>query len=642
MAHRATRFLLFSLLLSALMMSAVAAQDTSDKATSPPKPAASPAKAATKTKAKSAAARARIEQQRALALSILVSLANDARSYPDQKLRARTLSRIADAFWDADPEQGRALFRRAWDAAGVADEEAMRRMEEDRKRQEADNGAFAMARPPDLRSEVLRLAAKRDRALGEELLDKMKEARKEAADATSPTRTDPFDTPASLKQRLRLANQLLETDVERALQFADPGLVTVTMDGLDFLSLLREKNPAAADQRYARLLRIAATDLQSDANTISLLSSYLFTPHLFVTFPREGGQAASQTNQRTPPPDVTPELRSAFFRAAAQVLLRPAPSREQDRSSSGLRGKYLAVRRLLPVFEQYAPKEIVEQLRGELASLEQGADDDLRQEAEDAEGPGEFARPVKDGPERTAEDMEKMLLDRIERAKTSAERDAIYLQLATRTAQKGDMRARDFTDKIEDSELRKQVKPYVDMTLAMQIVEKKDTEKALNIARNGELTHIQRVWVLTEAAGQMPPSDREKALEIVAEAAAEARRIDGSDPDRPRALVAVANALMPLDRARAWEMMLEVTKASNSVEGFNGEDGRLMMRLQTKNMASMRTSTVDEFNLNGIFSSLSKDNATQAIEIARSFEREAPRATALIAVARALLSEKGK
>jgi hypothetical protein len=51
---------------------------------------------------------------------------------------------------------------------------------------------------------------------------------------------------------------------------------------------------------------------------------------------------------------------------------------------------------------------------------------------------------------------------------------------------------------------------------------------------------------------------------------------------------------------------------------------------------------VDEFNLNGIFSSLSKDNATQAIEIARSFEREAPRATALIAVARALLSDKGR
>lgn len=639
MAHRATRFLLFSILLSALMP-AVAAQDTSDKATSQPKPAATPAKAATKTKAKSAAAKAKVDQQRALALSILVSLANDARGYPDQKLRARTLSRIADAFWEADPEQGRALFRRAWDAADVADQEAARRMEEDRKRQEADNGAFAMAMPPDLRSEVLRLAAKRDRALGEELLDKMKEARKQEADSTSPTRRDPFDAPASLKQRLRLANQLLETDVERALQFADPALVTVTMEGLNFLAFLREKNPAAADQRYARLLRIAETDLQSDANTVSLLSSYLFTPHLFVTFTSDGGQQSSRMNQPVPPPDVTPQLRSAFFRTAAQVLLRPSPSREQDRSSSGILGKYLVVKRLLPVFEQYAPKEIVEQLRGELASLGQGTDQDMREDAESDEGVGPV--PGTAGPERKAEDMEKALLDRIDRAKTSAERDALYLQLAARTAEKGDMRARDFTDKIEDSELRKQVKPYVDMTLAMQVVEKKDTEKTLNIARNGELTHIQRVWALTEAARQMPPADREKALEIVGEAAAEARRIDGSDPDRPRALVAIANAFMPLDRSRAWEMMLEVTKASNSVEGFNGEDGRLMMRLQTKNMTSMRTSTVDEFNLNGIFSSLSKDNATQAIEIARSFEREAPRATALIAVARALLSDKGR
>lgn len=640
MANRATRSLLSVILIFSAAL-AVAAQETSDKPTA--KPANTPVKSTSKSKTTSAATKARIDQQRALALSILVSLANDARSYPDQKLRARTLSRIADAFWDADPDQGRALFLRAWDAADVADQEAARRLEEERRRQEGDTGAFALARPPDLRSEVLRLAAKRDRALGEELLDKMKEVRKqEAAEATSPARTDPFDTPASLRQRLRLANQLLETDVERALQFADPGLVTVTMDGIDFLSVLRDKNPAAADQRYARLLRIAGTDLQSDANTISLLSSYLFTPHLFITFPREGGRQASQTNQPKPPPDVTPELRSAFFSTAAQVLLRPAPSREQDRSSAGLRGKYLAVKRLLPVFEQYAPKEIVEQLRGELASLEQSADDDLREEAQDDEGPGQFTRPLKDGPERTAEDMEKMLLDRIDRAKTSAERDAIYLQLATRTAQKGDMRARDFTDKIEDSELRKQAKPYVDMTLAMQVVEKKDTEKTLNIARIGELSHIQRVWVLTEAASQLPAADREKALEIVADAAAEARRIDGSDPDRPRALVAVANAFMPLDRTRAWEMMLEVTKASNSVEGFNGEDGRLTMRLQSKNMMSMQSSTVDEFDLDGIFRSLSKDNATQAIEIARSFEREAPRATALIAVARALLSDKGR
>jgi hypothetical protein len=377
-------------------------------------------------------------------------------------------------------------------------------------------------------------------------------------------------------------------------------------------------------------------DLKSDANTISMLSSYLFTPHLFVTFDSEGGQSSSSINQRTPPPDVTPDLRNVYLRVAAQLLLRPSPSREQDRSSSGLQGKYLVIRRLMPLFEQYLTKETADQLRNEMAVLGQGVEGDVRDADDD--------NPIQRGitPDRKAEDVEKSLLDRIERAKTSEERDALYLQLADKTAQKGDLRARDFTEKIEDSELRKQARPFVDTYLARDAVEKKNTEKALTLAAKGELTHLQRAWLLAQAAKALPPADRDKALETIADAAVEARRIDVSDPDRPRALVAVANAFWVTDRPRAWETMLEVVKASNSAEGFNGEDGRLMWRLQTKNMTSLHSSTVDDFNLPGVFRLLSQENATQAIEIARSFEGEAPRATALIAVGRTLLSEKPK
>src|SRR6185295_2509152 len=204
-------------------------------------------------------------------------------------------------------------------------------------------------------------------------------------------------------------------------------------------------------------------------------------------------------------------------------------------------------------------------------------------------------------PDQKPEDLEKSLLDRIDRAKTSEDRDALYLQLTMRTAQKGDLRARDFNEKNEDSEMRKKAKPYVDMTLAMNAVEKKDTEKGLTLVTKGELTHIQRVWVLTQLAKTMPPADREKTLEMIADAAVEARRIDGSDPDRPSALVAVANAFLVADRTRAWETMLEVAKASNSAEGFTGEDGRIVLKMQSKNMTSLRTSTVDDFNLNGVF-----------------------------------------
>lgn len=635
-ASRAARlFALLSALLLSLLPSAIAAQENSQKTVSQPQTTAVPARLTPKNKATSAAAKAKINQQKALALSLLVSLANDARSFPNQKLRARTLSRIADALWEPDPEQGRALFRKAWDAADAADQESARLLEEERRRQQAATGGFALAAPPDLRSEVLRLAAKRDRALGEELLDKLKDARtRETTDASSPTRADPFDTSVANKQRLRLANQLLDTDAERALQFADPALGSVTMEGLNFLSFLHDKNPSAADQRYARMLATAETDLQSDANTISLLSSYLFAPHFFITIGPGGDQQMSQMNERTPGPEVTPELRNAFFRTAAQVLLRPSPVREQDRSTSGLQGKYVVIKRLMPLFEQYAAKETVDQLRGEMAVLGQAADQgDMRDEDDNDLTQRGLV------PDREPEEIEKAL-DRIDRAKTSAERDAIYLQLAIKTAGKGDMRARDFAEKIEESELRKQARPYVDMTLAMRAVEKKETEKALTIAGKGELTHLQRVWLLTQTAKALPPADRDKALEIIAEAVAEARRLDVSDPDRPRALVAVANAFLATDRGRAWETMLEVAKASNSAEGFNGEDGRLELRLQSKNMTSLRTSTVDDFNLPGVFRSLSQENATQAIEIARSFEGEAPRATALIAIARTLLSEK--
>lgn len=634
MAAFSLRATLPAILLASSISSVVHAQ--AEKPTPQPQPAPAQTKKSSGNKASAAAAKAKIEQQRALALSLLVSLANDARSYTDQRLRARTLSRIADALWEPDPEQGRALFRKAWDAAVAADAESARLMEEDRRRQEQSGRGTALVRAPDLRSEVLRLAARNDRALGEELLEKLTEAKKqEAAEAAAPRRGDVLETPAAQRQRLQLARQLLESDVDRALQFADPALTNVTIDGLNFLTSLREKNPAAADQRYARMLAIAEADIQSDANTVSLLSSYVFTPHLYVTFAPDGGQSSSQMNRRVDPPELTPALRNAFFQTAAQILLRPSPTKEQDHSTSGMQGRYLVIRRLLPLFEKYAVKGIADQLRGEMASLSQGIDRDVREDTQES-----IERGLR--PERSSEDREKSLLDRIEREKTSEARDGLYLQLATLVADKGDMRARDFADKIEDMEMRNQAKPYVDMTLAFSAIEKKDYEKALFLAEKGELSTIQKVWLLTQTAKMMPPAEKEKALEVAEQAGIAARRIGGSEADRPRALVAVANAYLTTDRARAWETMLEVVKASNSAEGFSGEDGRLILRLQTKLQTSMRTSTVDDFNLAGIFRTLALENASQSVEMARSFEGEAPRASALIAVARALLSEKPK
>ncbi len=261
-------------------------------------PAVAPAKnAAADSKAARDAEAARILRERRMqARSLLLSLAADVRNFSDQTLRARTQARIADALWDADPERARALFRSAWDAAEIADREGQERLQEDIRQAKAKTGGgYAVTSPPDVRREVLRLAAKRDRALGEELLGKFKtQKEQEATDAKN--RSNPFGSDEAVGQRLGLARQLLEAgDMERALQFADPVLGGMSMEAIDFLSYLREKDSTAADQRYAVLLANAAANSQSDANTVSLLSSYLFTPHLYITFSGPGGTGTSQT-----------------------------------------------------------------------------------------------------------------------------------------------------------------------------------------------------------------------------------------------------------------------------------------------------------------------------------------------------------
>ena len=76
--------------------------------------------------------------------------------FSDQTLRARSLARIADALWQVDAEQGRLLFRKAWEAAEVADQESDRKLQEEISQQKTrTGGGYAISLPPDLRREVL-------------------------------------------------------------------------------------------------------------------------------------------------------------------------------------------------------------------------------------------------------------------------------------------------------------------------------------------------------------------------------------------------------------------------------------------------------------------------------------------------------
>jgi hypothetical protein len=621
----------FTFLLGLLIFSATALSQTPAGKTAAPQKAAKGDKGA-----RPVAERADplAEQRRNTAISLLTTLADEAKSYQNQILRARVLARAADALWTGDAERARNLFQRSWEAAVIADEEAARRMEEDIRKQQQATGSAVISSPPNIRNEVLRLAARRDRTLGEEFLKKLEESKEREA-ANKATSRDPWLTSASQSQRLRLASQLLQDgDTDRALQFADPALSSVTADSMNFLSALREKNAAAADQRYAALLTRAEMDTASDANTVSGLSSYAFTPFLYITFHPRGGASQMQQRGPTPPPDLPPGLRRAFFATAAQILLRPSPPAEQDTTSAGRAGKFLVIKRLLPLFEQHAPERVAD-LRAQMSAL--------MSEVPERTRTGEN-RAVTRGivPEDTSRDPMDAMQERLNQATNSAERDAIYVDMAASLAGAGDPRARDLVDKIEDMELRQQTRAYTDFEYLDYALQKKDVPEVIRLARSGELTNFQRVYGLTQAARQLIKSDRERAVELLEEALTAARRIGAREPERPRALTAISSVFIEADRSRAWELLAEVVKAGNSAEAFTGDDARIVSMLRFKNGAVMRTSNASDFDLLGMFRTLAKSDLYPAIEAAKNFTNEVPRANAILAIARTVLEEKPK
>jgi hypothetical protein len=578
-----------------------------------------------------------LRERRANVQSLLLNLAADARNFNDAALRARTLARIADALWENDRERSRTMFRGAFDAAEIADKEGDERFQADIRasRAASGGGGFAVASQPEIRREVLRLAAKHDHSLGEELIARFNEQKKAEAEGKS-VRSSPFGaSDEATRQRMSVARELLGAgDEQRALQFADPMLGNISVATIDFLSYLREKDQAAADQRYAAMLGIAAASPQTDANSISLLSSYIFTPHVFIAFVGTGTYTTASGGAA--PADVSPELRLGFFRAAAAVLLRPLPPPGQDQTSSGTDGQYLVIKRLLPLFEQYAPPELTASLRAQMTALSSVASESTRGRDDD-----EWVRKGI-GPDKSNDDWEKRLLDQIDHAKTSDERDRLNFQLANLLAGKDDLRARDYVDKIDESEFRKSARAYIDASLAVRAVEKKAPERALELAKNGELSHFVRAWLLSQSARLLAKTDREQALSVLEDSAAEARRIEPSDPDRPRAFFAIANVVLNLNRSAVWDTMSDAIKASNSADKFTGEDGQITFGLNSNGSSSINQHSFPDFDVAGIFGKLADEDYDKAVQLAGGFEREAPRANAVIAIALSVLEEKKK
>jgi hypothetical protein len=183
----------------------------------------------------------------------------------------------------------------------------------------------------------------------------------------------------------------------------------------------------------------------------------------------------------------------------------------------------------------------------------------------------------------------------------------------------------------------------VDFKSVQLAIGKKEASEVARLAKAGQLTHTQRVWAYTQAAGLLMNSERTRSIQFLEEAANEARRIEADDHDRARSLIAVATQFVNADRVRAWEIMDEAVKAANSADKFTGDNVELRFSLlATKSGVKITSVNAKDFGLSGVLRSLTKDDLDRSIDLAKSFKNDAPRAVAILAIASSILEKVTK
>ena len=141
-----------------------------------------PGEAGQKNQTNTEEADAEAAQQRTIAISLVTTLADEARSFKDQTRRARVQARAADVLWDTEPDRARELFRRAWEAAEIVDTEAAKKRAEEMKRMETEGGPVVVRGGPELAQRSLAPGGKARSQTRRGVSQSSRRSRRESAD----------------------------------------------------------------------------------------------------------------------------------------------------------------------------------------------------------------------------------------------------------------------------------------------------------------------------------------------------------------------------------------------------------------------------------------------------------------------------
>lgn len=516
------------------------------------------------------------QRERLQAVSMVRRTAAEAPLWDNKKAAVQALADAADLLWDENPAQGKEWLKRAWELIEQVSGSL---------RDEKLKDFFTRSDQSDLRTVVLSVARRHDPVLAEKFLNQL--AQKEPTEKKDRGAFD--DRTARSEQLLQMAQQAVESNPEVAFTLAERSLA----DGLSFtlqnvLTSLRKKNVELAN----RLFDLALARFRSggsDPSEAQVLAGYLFQSGMTFAA-NSGGQTILAMNpaQRNLPAVAAsePQRAKSFLRAVYELLLaRPLTI---DSPESRRRAQQLLVlsNGLAKPLRTWTP-ELVQPAQGFLAQLQ-------RQLSPDGETAAlsETTQPTATGGETTKrltkEELYEQLIseleDKAEKQSNPIARKLAYVEAALATKPEDYERGRRLAEKIDEKELRADVLSFMLYRGALFLVEKKEIEKAAELAP--QISDVLRRSVVKIVIAQYLLSSRpersgsalnaltqQRAFDLLSEIDRDLRKEEPS-ASAAEILLAKTAVLAKLDEDQALVSLTHSVQLINKLESFDLRDGK--------------------------------------------------------------------
>jgi hypothetical protein len=531
--------------------------------------------------------KARIRQQQIVRiLAVLRTTADDARTWTDASAASRVQAQIADVMWSADSEVAREYLIRAWDAAAKVEDS---KSERSRYRNESLR--------TNARREVILIARKRAPDLSKKWLDQMAQEVTEAKHDRG--LFDDRTTRSTLL--LQMAMQIVQEKPEAAATLAIESL----QDGVSFgfqqvLIKIQEKNVELSQEVFRAALMRLRTAGMIDPNELLILHSFLYTPGRIVAantgensgrFQLAVGRNSSQLPALA---QLNPALALDFLRLAAGLLINaPMPAATADPVQSARLQLSTINVLLVPISERLPDLSVALRTRAQQITSEAR----LTPVAESAP-----ANTPRVQPGENSKSYAERRVDLLERAAQNEtftlSRDIAYAKAALATTAENYSRGSDLGSKIDNKELRDNIRNWLIYRASLHFLRVDDLEKAYElVGRNND--PVQKAASLVIGAQRLiKAKEKMRATQWLMEARSLIRKAEPNE-ETVHVLLGIVTTFGRVDRIIAFEALSEAVRLMSKTPIDTRDDDRVPMlkRFTGLEVSSDFTYGTEDFSL---------------------------------------------